>query len=760
MLLSIIVPTYNRADRLCAVIQAYLSHIADALGGEQCFELILVNDGSTDSTASRIEQLSEYESAIISVNLSTNQGPGLARDQGLKVASGKWVWFLDDDDQLLKGSLHALLDLLLNVSESTTTIAHSLKQNYSKNKCGGNISFGLISNVLNYQEQQEVFNFVIKRQIILDNNIKFSSGVHEDIRYVFDVLRFSSSITVLEEKVVEKKCSDDSITLGMSTRRISGYLNAVAEVVPNLELLHLKSGMESLSLNSILTQTIGVILYQIDKEKTQNVRVSLYRFLGKALRSKNFSALMLDELSLIRDEPRRASTTNFKLATCIFLEYINTLSPQWSKVDTSIKDVYASRLSCRDLDKSIFLGPNEIRACCKRFYFRGKREGDVVLLKSNSDVTFEDVQNAKSDLLSKINSGEPNSCDGCPYLERRTAENERINYISLENFSYCNMRCDYCSPKYYGGSESSYSALGMVKNLMRDESLLDERCQVVWGGGEPTLSPIFKDVNRQLVSSDKIQKIRVLTNSLKFSEELFSLLEDPRVHIVTSIDAGSEAIFRSIRGRGTINAVLDNLQKYQQAMSDIRRLTIKYIVRSDNCSSSELENFVAKIVSQNLIGSVFQISCDFQLNRAGMDVIKGIYELSTRLLSAEAHVVVFDDLIRDRVSVNKAQLHEITRHLDSLGLNNRFLVSADHPQEVVLWGVGLQSEWYQNHTTAGDAGLLDAAVYNQDDLTKLGSEFLKNEALILPCGVQSLYEILQNIETGGLSSRLARVVIA
>jgi sulfatase maturation enzyme AslB (radical SAM superfamily) len=760
MLLSIIVPTYNRADCLCAVIQAYLSNLTDAFGHDQGFELILVNDGSTDSTAFRIEQLSEREPRIIPVNLSTNQGPGLARDQGLKVARGKWIWFLDDDDQLLKKSLPALLGHLLKASENTTTIAHSLKKNYSNNKCGSSIGLRLISNVLSYQEQQEVFNFVIRRQIILENNIKFSSGVHEDIRYVFDVLRFSSSITVLEEKVVEKKCSDDSITMGMSARRISGYLNAVVELVPNLELLHLKSDMESLSLNSILTQTIGVILYQIDKENTQNVRVSLYQFLGKALKSEKFSASMLDELSLIRNEPRRASTTNFKLATCIFLKHINTLSPQWHKIVESIQGVFSSRLSCRDLDQSIFLGPNEIRACCKRFYFRGKREGDVVLLKSSSDVTFENVQNAKSDLLAKINSGEPNHCDGCPYLERRPAEKERINYISLENFSYCNMRCDYCSPKYYGGSESSYSASDMVGNLMRGGSLLDDSCQVVWGGGEPTLSPTFSDVNRQLVSNNKIKKIRVLTNSLRFSEELFSLLEDPRVHIVTSIDAGSEAIFRTIRGRGTIHAVLDNLQKYQQAMSDFRRLTIKYIVRSDNCSSGELESFVAKIVSQNLIGSVFQVSCDFQLNRAGMDVIKGIYELSTRLLKAGAHVVVFDDLIRDRVSVDRVQLHEITRHLDALGLSNHFLVSADHPQELVLWGVGLQSEWYQNHTTAGEAGLLTAAVYNQDDLTKLGNEFLKSEALILPCGVQSLYEILQNIETAGLSSRLARVVIA
>lgn len=760
MLLSIIVPTYNRADRFCAVIQAYLGNLAGALGHDQDFELILVNDGSTDNTAFRIEQLSDHESAIISVNLSSNQGPGLARDQGLKVARGKWIWFLDDDDQLFKSSLHTLLDHLLKASESTTTIAHSLKQNYSNNKCGSSVGLSLISNVLNYQEQQEVFNFVIKRQMILENNIKFSSGVHEDIRYVFDVLRFSPSITVLEEKLVEKKCSDDSITLGMSTRRISGYLNAVAEVVPNLEPLHLKSGMESLSLNSIMIQTIGVILYQIDKENTQSVRVSLYQFLENILRSKNLHASMIEELGLIRDEPRTGGTTNFKLATCIFLEHINTLSPQWNKIDESMQGVFSSRLSCRDLDESIFLGPNEIRACCKRFYFRGKREGDVVLLKSNSDVTFEDVRNAKSDLLAKINSGEPNPCDGCPYLERRPAEKERINYISLENFSYCNMRCDYCSPKYYGGSESSYSALDMVENLMNGESLLDESCQVVWGGGEPTLSPTFSDVNRQLVNNDKIHKIRVLTNSLKFSEELFSLLDDPRVHIVTSIDAGSEAIFRSIRGRGTINAVLENLQKYQGAMSDFRRLTIKYIVRSDNCSSGELESFVAKIVSQNLIGSVFQVSCDFQLNRAGMDVIKGIYELSTRLLKAGAHVVVFDDLIRDRISVDRVQLHEITRHLDALGLSNHFLVSADHPQELVLWGIGLQSEWYQNHTTAGEAGLLAAAVYNQDDLTKLGSEFLKSEALILPCGVQSLYEILQNIETAGLSSRLARVVIA
>ena len=112
----------------------------------------------------------------------------------------------------------------------------------------------------------------------------------------------------------------------------------------------------------------------------------------------------------------------------------------------------------------MFLGPDEIRACCKRFFVAGKRKGDVVLLRGGDEVNLKAINEAKADLIRRINVEGIEECEGCPYIERREIGSDAVDYISLENFSYCNMRCTYCSPKYYGGTEASYNAAKVIED--------------------------------------------------------------------------------------------------------------------------------------------------------------------------------------------------------------------------------------------------------------------------------------------------------
>jgi glycosyltransferase involved in cell wall biosynthesis len=88
MTLSVIIPTFNRADYLGSSIDSVLAQDLSEI------EVIVVDDGSTDDTASVIEP---YLSRIRYIRTSNN-GPAIARNIGMRAATGKYVSYLDDDD--------------------------------------------------------------------------------------------------------------------------------------------------------------------------------------------------------------------------------------------------------------------------------------------------------------------------------------------------------------------------------------------------------------------------------------------------------------------------------------------------------------------------------------------------------------------------------------------------------------------------------------------------------------------------------------
>jgi len=88
---SVVVATYNRADILAENIESVLNQDFDS------YEVIYVDDGSTDDTADVLAEWSGRSSLSFQVVLTENIGPGPARNAGVAVARGEYVLFLDDD---------------------------------------------------------------------------------------------------------------------------------------------------------------------------------------------------------------------------------------------------------------------------------------------------------------------------------------------------------------------------------------------------------------------------------------------------------------------------------------------------------------------------------------------------------------------------------------------------------------------------------------------------------------------------------------
>lgn len=94
MSISFIIPAYNSKDSLGKCLDSILRQPYDD------YEIIIVNDGSTDGTQCVIEEYQRLDQRITSI-LQENSGQGAARANGFAQATGDYVWFVDSDDWLL-----------------------------------------------------------------------------------------------------------------------------------------------------------------------------------------------------------------------------------------------------------------------------------------------------------------------------------------------------------------------------------------------------------------------------------------------------------------------------------------------------------------------------------------------------------------------------------------------------------------------------------------------------------------------------------
>lgn len=102
--------------------------------------------------------------------------------------------------------------------------------------------------------------------------------------------------------------------------------------------------------------------------------------------------------------------------------------------------------SCSNIENSVYVAPNEIRACCQRFFYKGKMRGDTRLIEiqENKSPSTNDIINARNKLLEEVQNDKNESCLGCPFITKNLEKpivNEKIRHLSIEHHSVCNLRC-------------------------------------------------------------------------------------------------------------------------------------------------------------------------------------------------------------------------------------------------------------------------------------------------------------------------------
>jgi glycosyltransferase involved in cell wall biosynthesis len=117
-LLSVVIPTLNRAELVCESITSVLNQ------GVEGIEIIVVDDGSSDNTVSVLHE--RFGTCITVLCLPRRGGVGAARNAGVRLASGELLAFLDSDDLWLPGKLKAELSVFEQFPDADGVVSDSL----------------------------------------------------------------------------------------------------------------------------------------------------------------------------------------------------------------------------------------------------------------------------------------------------------------------------------------------------------------------------------------------------------------------------------------------------------------------------------------------------------------------------------------------------------------------------------------------------------------------------------------------------------
>ena len=223
-LISVIIPVYN--------VEEYLRECVDSVLNQtyKDSEIILVDDGSTDSSGEICDEYVEKDERI-SVIHQKNGGLSDARNTGLANANGKYIYFLDSDDYIAPNALETLYRVAEKESSEIVffdavsfadTPDFTVRQNYVrknayKTDSGYNIFKAL---TLNNDFHSAVPLLFIDRAFLLDSDISFIPRIlHEDTVFTYQLLCKASRVAQCREALYYRRYRKDSIMTSKKTKK-------------------------------------------------------------------------------------------------------------------------------------------------------------------------------------------------------------------------------------------------------------------------------------------------------------------------------------------------------------------------------------------------------------------------------------------------------------------------------------------------------------------------------------------------------------
>ena len=269
-LFSIIVPIYN--------VELYLKKCLDSILSQTFndFELILVNDGSTDKSG---DIAKEYKNKYNNIKLIDKENGGLssARNAGIKKATGDYLLFIDSDDMLVNESaLSNIVPYLKNNDvillgfeklyfDNTTKPVVNNADESLRNKSVDEKIVGLIkSNIF----VTSACNKCINRKYFIDNNLFFEEGIlSEDIEWSIRLLLTVNNIDFTNKPYYYYRQSrEGSISTTVSQKHIFDMTNSINKCIDYINKSRISFEKKDALLNFLAYQYMVLMAYYIEAD--------------------------------------------------------------------------------------------------------------------------------------------------------------------------------------------------------------------------------------------------------------------------------------------------------------------------------------------------------------------------------------------------------------------------------------------------------------------------------------------------------------
>lgn len=257
--LSIIVPAYN--------VSELINECIDSITNQKTkykYEIILINDGSTDNTLSKINRYKDTDN--IRIVCQSNKGRSITRNIGLDLCCGKYVMFVDADDILIENAIEKMLSVAYDydsdIVEGQYKRFYDKEELLEKRKDKNKLSMYSYKNNPDFILKEECTGFIsgkiFKRE--LWNNIRFVQGLEfEDTIVKYIMLRISEKYTKINDYVYGYRLNFNSVTFNVNNSYIG--LDSLWIIIRLNEMCSMLEIEHDETLYKLVLEQLGKLLY-------------------------------------------------------------------------------------------------------------------------------------------------------------------------------------------------------------------------------------------------------------------------------------------------------------------------------------------------------------------------------------------------------------------------------------------------------------------------------------------------------------------
>ena len=288
---TVVIPVYNVEDYVESCVSSVLNQTYTD------FELILVDDGATDSSGEICDKLALTDDRIRVIH-QQNKGLGGARNTGIEESSTEYLFFLDSDDSIMPDTLKKLMETAsdnkadivifgyLSVDEKGNTL-NEFSNDLPKDK------------VMSPDEHPELFlavpnawNKLYKRELFTENNIRYPERLwYEDLHTTPKLMLHAKRVTVIGDKFYLYLIRSGSIMNNPNVKRNKEIMDAVSAIDSYFKKNNMRekfsSELEFLFMNNIYMAAVRVL--KVNSGDSAAVLSELHEFdLGKVNRQNRY----------------------------------------------------------------------------------------------------------------------------------------------------------------------------------------------------------------------------------------------------------------------------------------------------------------------------------------------------------------------------------------------------------------------------------------------------------------------------------------